>query len=175
MSKREISKLILVVDDEADIREYLGAVLEDAGFEVVTASDGDRALELVRARPPDLISLDLVMPRKSGIKLMFELRRNKRWSLIPELIVTGHAQDELGGRDLEQIMASKALSGPRSYLEKPVSPRSYVAAVRRELGLEVAESAVQTDRLTQLKAELNELIAQADEQALEQLMSRLKE
>ena len=54
---------ILVVDDEQDIRDFLKAALEDAGFQVQTASDGLEALEVVRNNPPDLISLDLVMPR----------------------------------------------------------------------------------------------------------------
>ncbi|MCP4901855.1 MAG: response regulator, partial [bacterium] len=68
---------VLVVDDEPDIAIYLASVLEDAGINVVTANDGEMALEAIQRQVPDLISLDLVMPRKSGIRLMMELRKNR--------------------------------------------------------------------------------------------------
>ena len=61
-----IKKRILVVDDEADVRNFLKAALIEAGFEVITAEDGNLALEEVKKQLPDLISLDLVMPKKSG-------------------------------------------------------------------------------------------------------------
>ncbi|MFH1862805.1 MAG: response regulator, partial [bacterium] len=60
------SKCILVVDDEPDVRSYLKAALQDAGFRVITANDGYEALEKIKAELPDLISLDLIMPRHSG-------------------------------------------------------------------------------------------------------------
>ena len=78
-------KTILVVDDEPDVRQYLAAVLEDAGFNVLTATDGEEALRMIRAERPDFISLDLIMPRKSGHKLLVELRRDKELSRIPVL------------------------------------------------------------------------------------------
>src|SRR5579872_43634 len=59
-------KRVLVVDDEPDVRDYLQAALEDAGFLVVTAGNGLEALDAIRRQPPDLISLDLVMPHHSG-------------------------------------------------------------------------------------------------------------
>ena len=72
---------VLVVDDEPDVAFYLGSVLEDAGINVVFAHDGDEALDAIRRQTPDLISLDLVMPRKSGIRVLAELRRNPEWAL----------------------------------------------------------------------------------------------
>ncbi|HXK37390.1 MAG TPA: response regulator, partial [Candidatus Paceibacterota bacterium] len=95
MQKPE-QKNILVVDDEPNVREYLKTILVDAGFNVITAGDGVEALEVIRKRKPDFISLDLVMPRKSGQKLLYELRHDAELSRIPVLIVTAHAQDELG-------------------------------------------------------------------------------
>ena len=94
-------KTILVVDDEPNVREYLAQILRDAGFTVVTASDGNEALEIIRSERPDFISLDLVMPGKSGHKLLYELRKDRELSRIPVLIVTAHAQDELGKEDLD--------------------------------------------------------------------------
>ncbi len=137
-------KLVLVVDDEEDVRRYLAAILEDGGFEVQTAADGNVALEFVETRSPDLISLDLVMPQKSGQRFLYALRRNRAWSGIPVLIVTGHAHDDLGRNDLDDILAGKMISGPKVYLEKPVSPDSYVRAVRRQLGVEEEDTGAPT-------------------------------
>ena len=100
-------KLILVVDDEADVRTYLTMVLEDAGFRVVSASDGNEALACIQKQKPDFISLDLVMPNKSGIRFYRELRKNRGWSDIPVVVVTAHARDELGKSDFEEILQGK--------------------------------------------------------------------
>jgi DNA-binding response OmpR family regulator len=79
MAKPE-DKTILVVDDEEDVREYLSMVLEDVGFRVLTSEDGNKALEQLKKEVPDFISLDLVMPGKSGMKFLVEMRRNKAWA-----------------------------------------------------------------------------------------------
>ncbi len=89
-------KTILVVDDEADVRNFLKAALLESGFTVILAEDGNIALEQVKKQIPDLISLDLVMPKKSGAKFYRELSKNKGWKKIPVIIVTGHARDDLG-------------------------------------------------------------------------------
>ena len=67
-------KRILVVDDEPDVRNFLATCIEDAGFLVETACDGEDALEKIKANAPDLMTLDMVMPRRSGISLMRKLR-----------------------------------------------------------------------------------------------------
>ena len=108
--QRAEDKTILVVDDEPNVRQYLATVLQDAGFNVVTAGDGVEALEMIQKSIPDFISLDLIMPKKSGHKLLHELRRNKQWSRIPVLIVTAHAQDELGKADLQDLLDAKAMA-----------------------------------------------------------------
>jgi CheY-like chemotaxis protein len=132
-------KTVLVVDDEPNVREYLAQILRDAGFNVVTACDGDEALDLIHRALPDFISLDLVMPRKSGHKLLYELRKDKQLSRIPVVVVTAHAQDELGKDDLQDIMQHRVISGPGVYLEKPVKPLDYVRCVQRALGIEETE------------------------------------
>ena len=129
-------KTVLVVDDEPDVRQYLSAILADAGFTVINASDGETALEIIQKRKPDFISLDLMMPKKSGHWLLYELKRDKILSKIPVLIVTAHAKDELGKRDLDDILDNRILSGPGIYLEKPVNPVTYVQSIQRALGLE---------------------------------------
>jgi CheY-like chemotaxis protein len=166
MNKEE-PKHVLVVDDEADIRGYLRSALEDAGFGVETASDGLEALEMVRRNPPDLISLDLVMPRHSGAKFYRELRKDRELSKIPVLIVTGHARDELGRADFEEM----TMSGPGVYLEKPVRPDTYVAAVRRLLGTAETEAPPQAE---DLRKELSRALTGADRDTLQRALDALR-
>ena len=168
---RAQDKTVLVVDDEPNVRDYLAQILRDAGFNVVTASDGGEALETVRKNRPDFISLDLVMPRKSGHKLLYELRKDKNLSRIPVVIVTAHAQDELGQDDLQDIMENRVISGPGVYLEKPVKPSDYVRCVQRAVGIEETEDA--EDRIN-LQEELKQQLAKAEPHALRRALESLK-
>jgi len=164
-------KTILVVDDEPDVREYLKTVLEDAEFKVVTAADGVEALEMIRREKPDFISLDLIMPRKSGHKLLYELKKDKDLSRIPVLIVTAHARDELGKDSLEDLLSNRVMSGPGTYLEKPVNPLSYVRSIQRALGIEESE---ETEDKLSLKDELQKELQGAGADALRQALEALK-
>ncbi|NNM04403.1 MAG: response regulator [Gemmatimonadetes bacterium] len=168
---RPQDKTVLVVDDEPNVRQYLAQILLDAGFNVIQAGDGVEALEIVREDPPDFISLDLVMPRKSGHKLLYELRKDRKLSQIPVLIVTAHARDELGQGDLQDIMDNMALSGPGVHLEKPVKPLSYVRAVQRALGIE--ETPEDEDRIS-LQEELQNALPDAEPHALRRALEALK-
>ena len=164
-------KHVLVVDDEPDVRHYLGAILEDAGFTVTVAEDGEAALDIIKKSPPDFISLDLLMPRKSGHRLLYDLKKNKEWSKIPVLIVTAHAKDELGRDALDDLLENGIMSGPGTYLEKPVNPNSYIRAVQRALGIpETDESA---EKVT-LKAELRDKMNDADPVALRRALEALR-
>ena len=169
--ERPEDKTILVVDDEPDVQNYLKMILEDAGFRVVGANDGEAALEIIRKDKPDFISLDLVMPRKSGHKLLCELRRDEELSRIPVLIVTAHAKDELGKKDLDDLLENKMISGPGTYLEKPVNPNSYVRAIQRALGL---EESPRVEKKSDLKDELTESIKEADPEALKRALEALR-
>lgn len=162
----ELQKHILVVDDEPDVRAYLRSALEDDGFTVETATDGLDALERVRRHAPDLISLDLVMPKHSGARFYRELQKDKTLSGIPVLVVTGHARDELGKTDFDEL----TMCGPGVYLEKPVRPDSYVSAVRRLLGMESSDLAEPED----LRGELDRALSGADHDALQRALEALR-
>jgi len=164
-------KTILVVDDEPNVRDYLESILEDAGFRVITAGDGEEALAIIKKERPDFISLDLIMPKKSGHKLLYELKRNPAYSRIPVLVVTAHAQDDLGRGDLKDLLANRIMSGPGTYLEKPVEPVAYVRSIQRALGLEETDDV--TDRLS-IKDELQKEIRQASPEALRKALEALK-
>jgi CheY-like chemotaxis protein len=165
--------LVLVVDDEEDIRMYLSAALEDAGFRVVTASDGKAALEAVRRDRPALVSLDLVMPGKTGIAFLHEMRRHREWVNIPVIIVTGHARDELGKADLAKALDDKLLSGPQTYLEKPVTAATYVSAISQTLGVAPAPGAGANEE-DALRSQAGELLKGASPDQLRALIGLLK-
>jgi CheY-like chemotaxis protein len=167
---RAQDKTVLVVDDEPNVREYLAQILRDAGFVVETATDGLDALERIRAHPPDFISLDLVMPHKSGHKLLYELRRDPHLARIPVVVVTAHAGDELGEGDLQDIMRNRIVSGPGAYLEKPVRPLDYVRCVQRALG--IAETEEGEERIG-LQEEVKQRLATAEPQALRRALEIL--
>lgn len=164
------TKTILVVDDEADVRSYLQAALVEAGFKVVTANDGNEAMQQVEKDPPDLISLDLVMPGKSGARFYRDMIKHKDHSKIPIIIVTGHARDDLGKADLKEL----TMSGPGIYLEKPVKPDNYVAAIKQLLGLKVTREELNLAEQVQLQNKLKNLIDEADPDTLRKLTEALR-
>lgn len=168
---QKLNRTVLVVDDEADVRAFLSAALIEAGFDVVTAEDGFEALERVEEQIPDLISLDLVMPRKSGVKFHRELVKNKKWSHIPILIVTGHGRDDLGKADLKEL----TMSGPGIYLEKPVKPDNYIAAVKRILKLDTTDDEAHLADQTELQSELKNLVDEADTETLKKIKEMLNQ
>jgi two-component system alkaline phosphatase synthesis response regulator PhoP len=170
---RAEDKTILVVDDEPDVRNYLRMILEDAGFQVLTAGDGEEALALVRSQRPDFISLDLIMPRMSGHKFLYELKRDRNLSRIPVLIITAHAHDEMGRDELKDIFDDKMISGPGTYLEKPVNPRSYVRSIRRALGLETPAPA--EDEGADLRSRLADSLEGASPDALRRALEALRD
>ncbi|MDY6862908.1 MAG: response regulator [Thermodesulfobacteriota bacterium] len=152
-----INKTILVVEDEPDVQLFLKTILEDAGFYVMTADNGKHALERIKEKKPDLISLDLVMPKMRGVKLLSYLQKNPEWAKIPFIIVTAHAGDELGKEDFMKLKADKVLIGPHSYIEKPVVPSEYVKKIKEALGFEkidTYDSTGKTDLENQIKNRL---------------------
>ena len=167
---RPEDKTILVVDDEPNVRLYLRAILEDAGFAVITAADGAEALKIIKQKSPDFISLDLVMPRKSGHKLLYELRKDPTLSQIPVLIVTAHARDEMGQKDLDDLLENRVMFGPGTYLEKPVSPDSYVRAIQRALGIDESR---ELEKKRSLKDELAKSLQAASPEAMRRALEAL--
>lgn len=119
-----MSHRILVVDDEADIRRFLTAVLNKAGFETLTAGDGREAYEVVVRERPDLIVLDLMMPQQTGTDFYRRLTKDPELAAIPIIVVSG-----LAGRHL-------ALKEPFAVFDKPIEPGEFVATIERALGLD---------------------------------------
>ncbi len=102
---------ILAVDDDLEVLETLGRVLERENFEVTLASSGDQALKLLERRQPDLIILDIIMPGMDGITVCSTLRSNPRFTALPVLFLTakGSTDDVVAGLD----------AGADDYVVKP--------------------------------------------------------
>ena len=87
-------KKILVVDDEEDMVFMLKATLEKQGFEVVTASDGEQALRVIKTSPPDLMIVDLTMPNMNGWRFSLKVREDERFKTTPIIILSGLIEGE---------------------------------------------------------------------------------
>lgn len=169
---KKMNKTVLVVDDESDVRNYLKSALENSGFDVMTANNGFEALEIMKENLPDLISLDLVMPKHSGMKFYREMQKNKEWSKIPVLIVTGHARDELGKVDFDTLM----MQGPGVYLEKPVKPNTFIEKVCLLLNIELPENIEQQKDSDdeQQRQQLLDSLAKTDTETLKKALDAIK-
>ena len=166
---------VLVVDDDPDVITFLSSVLEDTGFHVAVATNGMAALERLREGPlPDLISLDLVMPGHSGVRVLHDLRKNPAWARIPVMVVSGHSRDADVRRGLDEVLADSTISGPSLYLEKPVTAQTYVDAVCRILLIEPASEAPPAGQAEKLRGELAALLDGADTDALEAAIRALR-
>ena len=117
-----MSQKILVVDDELEIVKVVRAYLEQSGFRVITASDGQQALVVFRHEQPDLVVLDLSLPQLDGLDVCRAIRRE---SNVPIIMLTARVEetDRLIGLEI----------GADDYITKPFSPREVVARVRTVL------------------------------------------
>jgi DNA-binding response OmpR family regulator len=120
------SARILAVDDSPTILEMIKAILEAADYEVITAADGAEALETARAEKPDLILLDVMLPKLDGYRVCRLLKFDQNYKEIPIIMLTAKTE--------EQAMATGIRTGANQYLTKPVEPDTLLAAVAEELG-----------------------------------------
>jgi two-component system alkaline phosphatase synthesis response regulator PhoP len=116
---------VLVVDDDAEVVRLLRAYLEQEGYQVLTAYDGEEALHVIRREHPDLVMLDLMMPKRDGWDVTRTVRRAPELSATPIIMLTARVddQDKIVGLEL----------GADDYVTKPFNPREVVARVRAVL------------------------------------------
>jgi PAS domain S-box-containing protein len=113
---------VLIADDNADMREYLGRLLRGAGHRVDAVSDGQRALDAIRADVPDLVVSDVMMPRLDGLALVATLRSDPRTAAVPVLLLSARAGQEASIEGLQ--------AGADDYLVKPFAAAELLARVR---------------------------------------------
>ena len=124
-----MTKRVLIIDDESDMRVYLSTLFSKAGYEVKTAANGEEGLEIARSVRPDLITLDVLMPKKSGVKAYRELRAHDATSLIPIIILTGLAQQEDFFGD-----EPGAVPKPNAIVEKPIDRDEFLKLAKGIMG-----------------------------------------
>lgn len=120
-------KTILVADDESHILNVVSLKLRNAGFRVITARDGEEALELASTEHPDLLITDFHMPGLSGIDLCRRLKQSAATASIPAIMLTARGYNLEAG-DTEE-------SGIRHLISKPFSPRELLSTVNEVLGI----------------------------------------
>jgi CheY-like chemotaxis protein len=116
-------KTILIVDDDAEIRKLEKLILGKGGFAVIEAEDGASALEIAKAKMPDLIISDVMMDNVNGFMLYELLRDDPKTEKIPMILVTGKAYTA-GAWNLDPNIG---------YLQKPVAPHDLLAAVKEKI------------------------------------------
>ncbi|MBA4116766.1 MAG: response regulator, partial [Rubrobacter sp.] len=126
---------ILIVDDEPNIREVVGLYLQRDGHAVVSAADGEEALELYKRDRPDLVVLDLILPKLGGLEVCRRIQSERRVPLIM-LTARGEEEDRIRGLD----------AGADDYVVKPFRPRELVARVAALLRPVNEARAVPVDR-----------------------------
>ncbi len=149
-SERELEKTptVLVVDDNQQNLELLQAYLEDTDYRTVPARDGAEALEIIGKDPPDLILLDVMMPKMSGFEVCKRIKNDPKTGDIPVIMVT--ALNEYG--DIERAIDS----GTDDFLSKPVNKLELLTRVKTMLKLKHL-----TDKLERTLAYLSEIEKQA--------------
>lgn len=132
-----MTQRILVVDDDKSIVKVLTAYLEQSGYQVLTAYDGEMALYMLRRERPDLVILDLMMPRRDGYEITNLVRNDKSLSATPIIMLTAHVEDS------DKIVGLEL--GADDYITKPFNAREVVARVKsllRRVQLDQSPSAL---------------------------------
>ncbi len=144
---------VLVIDDDKNTVKYLSALLSDHGYEPVAAYNGSEGLDKVKQAKPDLIVLDVMMPKKTGFVLFEQLKKDDRYKDIPILMLTGVSgvlqslddhMEETFEKSYDSLrealrrkireMRDEGLVRPEMFVDKPVDPDSFLAKVRQLIG-----------------------------------------
>jgi two-component system phosphate regulon response regulator PhoB len=148
-----MAKKILAIDDDENIRRFISLLLTENGYDADTACDGAEGLQMVTQAKPDLIVLDVMMPKKTGLTLFKQLKRDDQYKDVPILMLTGvtgvieemethkdetfeHPFDNLREALKKSIreLRDEGLVKPEMFVDKPVDPDSFVERVRQLIG-----------------------------------------
>jgi len=148
-----MTKKVLVIDDDESTIRFLTVALEENGYDVTAALDGVEGFEKVKCERPDLVLLDVMMPKRTGFVLFKQLRKSEEYKEIPVIMLTGVAES-LSEMDAEkdetvespydslkeklrvaiQQMREDGLVKPEMYIDKPINPDALVAKVKQLIG-----------------------------------------
>jgi len=149
-----MAKKVLVVDDDDNTRKFLTVALRENGYEPLTASDGEEGFQMVETSAPDLILLDVMMPKRTGFVLFKQLRRHEKYKQIPVIMLTAvanvleedtsEASDDTFERPYDSLreslkkaitkMRDEGLVKPEKFLDKPIDPELLIESVKGLIG-----------------------------------------
>ena len=126
---------VLSVDDDPDVRAFVVTVLEENGYTPLSAKDGEEGMTAIKEEGPDLVILDVLMPKGSGVRLYRALKTDKTLKHIPVIVLSGIAEKSF-------LRSQKALTefrggevpAPEAYLEKPVKPGELAQTIKNVIG-----------------------------------------
>jgi len=130
-----MGKKVLAVDDDPDVRSFVLTVLEENGYTPLVAQNGEEGMNAIKEEAPDLVILDILMPRGSGVRLYRELKTDASLKHIPVIVLSGIAEKSF-------LRSQKALTEfrggdvpePEAYLEKPVKPGELAETIKKVIG-----------------------------------------
>ena len=148
-----MAKKVLVIDDDTNVVKFLTLALEENGYDALSAQDGKEGLEKVKSEKPDLLILDVMMPKRTGFVLFKQLRKDEEFKDIPVIMVTGVAgslseqdekkegtfdapYDELREslRKTIQKMREEGVVRPDMFVDKPIDPEDIIVKIKELIG-----------------------------------------
>jgi len=130
-----MAKKVLNVEDDPDIRTFVATVLEERGYIPLMAKDGEEGAKKVKEEKPDLIILDILMPKESGIKMYHELKKDPSLKNIPVVMLSGVSKRTfLRSQAALTEFGDETVPEPEAYLEKPVEAEDLAEVLKKILG-----------------------------------------
>ena len=130
-----MSKKVLIVDDDPDVRLFNATVVEESGYTPIEAANGEEGLKIVKKDRPDLVILDVLMPKQSGIRLYRELKTDKSLIGIPVIMLSGVAKRTfLRSQNALTEFGDNPVPETENYLEKPVEHEELAREIKKLLG-----------------------------------------
>ncbi len=121
----EARKTVLIIDDEPDTCTYFSSILQDNGYNTVIARDGEEGLTKLKEATPDLVTLDVSMPEKSGVRLYRDIKESEQWANLPVIIVTGVSDD------FQKFISTRSqVPPPEGYIPKPIDADKFLEMVK---------------------------------------------
>lgn len=148
-----MAKKVLVVDDDENTRKFLRAALEENGYEPLSAENGKEGFEKIESEKPDLVLLDVMMPKRTGFVLFKQLRRDERFKDLPVIMLTGVADvlqdldeqsDDTHERPYDTLretlrktikeMKEEGEVKPDMFIDKPIDPELVISKIKQLIG-----------------------------------------
>ncbi|MCF8041668.1 MAG: response regulator [Desulfarculaceae bacterium] len=130
-----MAKRVLVVDDEMDVRTFITTLLDSNGYKAVVAENGEQGWQKFQEKKPDMVTLDVMMPKESGIKMYRNIKTDPNFADVPVLIISGLARKTfLHSQKVLDQFKNQSVPEPDGYIEKPPEPEELLGEIKRIIG-----------------------------------------